>query len=131
MKKLNYLLALIVIFLSSCATYNYQTTSSDEAFAKVYCKNPEYKGTVVAKVYDVKIINKTYAVDTGEYVESTFDTYKPIDLTISSLTLEAQSKFGKDVTISNVRWDIETSTAFFIFTSVQKVGATYDVIKCK
>jgi hypothetical protein len=110
MKKVNYLLALIVVFFSSCATYNYQTTSSDEAFAKVYCKNPEYIATIT-------------------YIP--FLNLQPSALTISMLTSDAQTKYGKDVTVSNIRWDIETSTAFFFFTSVQKVGATYDVIKCK
>ena len=134
MKKLNYLLLLIVIFLSSCATYNYQATSSDEAFTKVYCKSPEYVGTLT--VLDGSNSSKFFMSSTAvSYGVSAIDTVYlkiiPRDLTISNLTLDAQSKFGKDVTISNIRWDIETSTVFFFFTSVQKVGATYDVIKCK
>ena len=135
MKKLNYLLALIVVFLSSCATYNYQSTSSDEAFTKVYCKSPEYVGTLTVLVGSNNgkyFINRT-AVSYGAItvIDTVYLKFTPLDLTISNLTLEAQSKYGKDVTVSNIRWDIETSTAFFFFTSVQKVGATYDVIKCK
>ena len=134
MKKLNYLLLLIVIFLSSCATYDIQTTTSDEAFTKVYCKNPEYIETKTIMLGDKNGRTKIdYIINSdGQKREFPVDEkVKSIDLTISRLTSYAQFKSGRDVTITNIRWDIETSTAFFFFTSVQKVGATYDVIKCK
>lgn len=134
MKKLNYLFALIVLFLSSCATYDYKTTSSDEAFTKVYCKNPDYLETKTFMLGDKTGNSKTLVFQdaNGQKKEVVVDekvTEK--GLTISQLISYSQSKYGKDVTISNVRWDIETSTSFLIFTSVQKIGATFDVIRCK
>lgn len=125
MKKLNYLLLLIVLFSSSCATYNYQATSSDEAFAKIYCKNPEYLETntlIVGESRREKItsekFNQNQNGDILDWVRIT-----PSDLTISEITSYVQSKFGKDVTISNLRWDIEVPN--------KKIGATFDVIRCK
>jgi hypothetical protein len=125
MKKLNNLLVLIVLFLSSCAIYDIQTTTSDEAFTKVYCKNPEYletKTLIVGELRREKItsekFNQNQNGDVLDWVRIT-----PKDLTISEITSYIQSKFGKDVTISNLRWDIERPS--------KKIGATFDVIRCK
>jgi hypothetical protein len=127
MKKLSYLLVLFALSLSSCITYNYQSTSSDEAFAKVYCKNPDYITTGVRLVGFIKpvFLNK------GKTTDTSYKYILPSDLSISRLTYDAKYQYGQDVTISNVRWDIETNTAFFFFISSQKLGATYDVIRCK
>ncbi len=135
MKKLSYLLVLFVLSLSSCVTYNYQTTSSDEAFAKVYCKNPDYLGTNSLKVgaktgeYRVEKVNE-YDND-KPVIDTIFEKITASDLTISQLTQVTQKKLGRDITISNIRWDTETRTRFFVFTNVQRVGVTYDIIRCK
>jgi len=44
------------------------------------------------------------------------------ELTYSFLTNQAQEKFGKDVMISNVFWALKENN---------RVGATYDVLRCK
>jgi hypothetical protein len=130
MKKLNCLLVLIVLFLSSCASYDIQTdiqtTSSDEAFTKVYCKNPEYletKTLIVGELRREKVTSEKFNQNqTGDVLDWVKIT--PKDLTISQIISNIQSKYGKDVTISNLRWDIEK------FSKV-KIGATFDIIRCK
>ena len=45
-------------------------------------------------------------------------------MTLATLLNDAKVKYGNDVTIQNVRWDLLTD-------KVTKVSVVYDVIKCK
>ncbi|MEI7580053.1 MAG: hypothetical protein WCJ58_08565 [bacterium] len=102
-KKYIGLLLFLAIGLSSCDTSRYivNTFSPDYGYASA-CPDPIYIATV----------------------SKTAGTHDQKSLTLATLLNDAKVKYGNDVTIQNVRWDLLTD-------KVTKVSVVYDVIKCK
>ncbi len=97
---------------TSCNSYSDVRTSSAENSYGSYCNNPQY----VATLY------KAYGVLPNDSTGS-FVTSPSYDLQITTLLKDARRKYGSEVTISNLRWDVKNGK--------KKVGVVYDVIKCK
>jgi len=114
MKKIFTILLTILIasFLSSCVSYSVSQRSlhhKDIMSEDMYgpsCPSPIYIATMGASAYDGNPDSIIYEKK----------------ITLFSLLNIAQEKYGKDVTIQNVRWDKRNR---------KKVSVIFDVIKCK
>ena len=101
------LMSIITIALiSSCSTYTISSFHPDQNNGSA-CPNPVYIATM-SKASGFTI--------NGNWVGEE-------SLTLFSLLHDAQKKYGNDVTIQNVRWDIRNKNT--------KVSVIYDVITCK
>lgn len=100
------------LFLISCSTSTYgvkeYNLSNDVNYGQA-CPNPAYVATMFLQP------------------KSSVDAYGK-SLSLSNYTLEecvvsAKAKYGDDVTIMNVRWDIKNGN--------KRISAIFDVVKCK
>lgn len=98
------------LFLISCSTYGVKSSnlSNDLNYGQA-CPNPAYVATMVLQP------------------KASVDAYGK-SLSLSNYTLEecvvsAKAKYGDDVTIMNVRWDIKNGN--------KRISAIFDVVKCK
>ncbi len=110
MKQSFILPSLGMFFMMSCATFSVKHAGleRDTIYGQV-CENPTYVATI------------------GLEPKTTVDAYGK-SLTTSNYTLKecldaAKEKFGSDVTVVNVRWDIKNSN--------KRYSAIFDVVKCK
>lgn len=111
MKTKTLFIALAVVLLSSCASYTvemrqFKPESHTEDLYGPACPKPTYVATMAIKA----TINK-------ESLQISQDM-----LTLANLLDTAQRKYGAEVTIQNIRWDLKSG---------DKVSAVFDVIKCK
>jgi hypothetical protein len=98
------------LFLVSCATYGVKdyNLSNDVNYGQA-CPNPAYVATLflqpqaLVDSYGNSIINSNY--------------------TLEDCLKEAKTKYGDEVTIMNVRWDMKNGK--------KRKSAIFDVIKCK
>jgi hypothetical protein len=104
MKRIFQVTILVFVFfaLSSCSRYSVLVLN--DANYGAACPNPIYIATM----------------------SRTATNYNQEALTLASMLDEARTKYGSDVTIQNIRWDVATSNG-----KPTKVSAIYDVIKCK
>ena len=104
---------IVIAIMSSCSKYSVITILNDQNNGSS-CPNPKYIATM----------SKTSLIIT-EGIEGGRPTvlFNQESLTLVSLLLDARKKYGEEVTIQNVRWDIKNGK--------KKTGVIYDVIKCK
>lgn len=106
----NGLLIALALALSSCAKlFSVESHNVEQAYGKA-CPNPTYVATIAK---DADTVIKHGGPDT---------TYKWNSLRLAALVKEAQTKYGADVTIENVRWDLEKG---------RRRSVVYDVVNCK
>ena len=77
------------------------------------CPSPIYVATM-----SISREEATYSAEEGVSIK-----FNQGSMTLVSLLENARKKYGEDVTIHNIRWDIKNGK--------KKTGAIYDVIKCK
>lgn len=99
--------AVLIGSLSSCNLYSVATFQPDQNNGSD-CPNPIYVATMSVSSKEIK---------DGAAI------YNQESMTLTYLLAEARKKYGDDVTIHNIRWDIKNRK--------MKTGAIYDVIKCK
>ena len=110
MKRLVTMCALCSILASCIAPKGIETHIESQNYGNS-CENPSYIATIA------KEGNSPLKDSDGMY-----GTSSDIKLTLANLVKEAQKRFGDDVTIANVRWDLENG---------KRKSVVYDVIKCK
>ena len=103
MKKVITIIAIVALFSSCKALRGVESLTETQAYGNS-CEHPTYIATISK---DADMVSGVYASGT---------------LRLSSLVKEAQTKYGADVTISNVRWDLQNG---------KRRSVVYDVIKCK
>lgn len=104
-KNIKFLFIIVTLLtIQSCNRYNV-TTFQPETNNGAACTNPTYIATC----------SKTATGATQ------------FSLTLEQLLQDAKASYGQDVTIQNVRWDVEGAK---LFSRNKKVSAIYDVIKC-
>lgn len=110
MKRISLVLSIVVVLFTSCAVYRVEASriETDTIYGEV-CENPTYVATIALEP------------------DATFDAYGN-RITTGNYTLKdcldaAQEKFGNEVTIVNVRWDIKNKG--------KRKSAIFDVIRCK
>lgn len=97
-------LAISVLLLSSCAKIrSVETCTDSQAYGKA-CENPKYVATIARDADNVG------------------SAYLSTSLRLAVLVKEAQAKFGDDVTVENVRWDLQNG---------KRRSVVYDVVRCK
>jgi len=108
MKKFYFIIAILLVgLMQSCSTYTVTTFQPDQNNGSD-CPNPIYIGTMAKSSFTPSITSE--------------GAYNQKSLTLYQLLLDARKKYGEDVTIHNVRWDVNGK---------EKVSVIYDVIKCK
>ena len=100
-----FLLALCsIVLFSSCAKLrSVETHTESQAYGKA-CESPKYVATVAREA------------------DNAGAAYLSTSLRLSVLLKEAQAKYGDDVTIENVRWDLQNG---------KRRSVVYDVVRCK
>jgi hypothetical protein len=109
----SFVITLIALFLMpSCSFYTISSFQPDKGNGSD-CPDPIYVGTMYKSSIEVVTISggPTEKMD------------KPERLTLVSLLKDAKSKYGEDVTIHNIRYDV--------LNGRKKTGVIYDVVKCK
>ena len=102
----------VIAILSSCSTYTVATFQPDQNNGSD-CLNPIYIATMSKSAEILKTNNDgTSSIDFNQQ-----------SMTLVSLLDDARKKYGEEVTIHNIRWDIKNGK--------KKTGVIYDVIKCK
>ncbi len=96
-----------VVVLSGCNKFTIATFQPDQNNGSD-CPNPTYIATMSISAW-VNIDDEM--------------GFNQKSMTLVSLLAEARKKYGDDVTIHNIRWDIKNGK--------KKTGVIYDVIKCK
>ena len=111
------LLILLITICGMSVIHSCQVARSVESVeSKSYgmaCPSPIYIATV-AKEATLDLARLKYEPDNPVISSGS--------LSLVSLFREAQAKYGSDVTIQNVRWDIKNGKRYAVL---------YDVIKCK
>ena len=117
MKKISYLILALSFFIAiySCNRYAVVTFQPDQSNFNA-CPNPIYIATMS------KSSEKIISID-GDSIEVADFNNNQESMTLVSILNDARKKYGEDVTIHNVRWDIKNGKT--------KIGVVYDVIKCK
>jgi hypothetical protein len=88
-----------ILFLTfSCSTFQYQRFDAENVNGSA-CMNPTYVATM-----------------------SKSAPYEPSKLTLFTLLKDARAAHGEEVTIQNVRYDLENKKI---------ISVIYDVVKCK
>jgi len=96
MKKV--LMGMVILFLTfSCSTFQYQRFDAENVNGSA-CSNPTYISTM-----------------------SKYAPWEPEKLTLFALLKDARAAHGEDVTIQNVRYDLQ---------SKRIISVVYDVVKC-
>lgn len=104
------MLIAVVMGLVSCITMrSVETLVESQAYGSA-CEKPTYVTTVSMEAH----YSGSSSTGTGFYNSES--------LRVASMLKEAQSKFGPDVTISNIRWDLQDG---------KRRSVVFDVIKCK
>jgi hypothetical protein len=111
-KKILTMIALGAITISSCHTYQVLGFQYDKENGTA-CPSPVYVGTM-GKI----VSSSTTLGSNGKPITE----YNQESLTLYQLLSDARQKYGADVTIQNVRWDMRNKT---------RISVIYDVIKCK
>lgn len=94
----------LALMLSACAKLrSIETHSESQGYGKA-CPNPTYIATV------------------SREADNAGAAYLSTSLRLAVLVKEAKAKYGDDVTIENVRWDLQNG---------KRRSVVYDVIKCK
>lgn len=110
-------MSLVLASLQSCSKLYTVDTFQPDTINGSDCPNPIYVGTMAKKVSVVTNISSDGIKQTAS---------DPLSMTLYTLLQEAREKYDQDVTIHNVRWDIEKSKK-----KSKKISVIYDVIKCK
>jgi hypothetical protein len=76
-----------------------------------YCKKAKFLGTIAISNEDSNFVNNS-------------------DVYWVALQRKAEKEFGKGVSVTNVRYDIEKTTFFFILHNTVIKGVVADVINC-
>jgi|688.fasta_scaffold31493_6 hypothetical protein len=79
------------------------------------------KSGVVEDLYGPACLSPTYIATLGVNAIDKDTIIIQEQLTMYNLLVVAQKKFGTDVTIQNVRWDLRNK---------KKISAIFDVVKC-
>lgn len=95
MRLLSLLIATVLV--TSCATYDYKSENMNHSA----CTNPTY-------------------ICTMSKMGNDFD---PTSLTLFNLLKDARAAHGNDVTIQNIRYDLQNGK--------KRLSVIYDVVKCK
>jgi hypothetical protein len=103
MKKIILLVA-VIASLSSCKSIRGVETLKNAPDYSNSCTNPSYVATLAR---EADMVGGVYASGT---------------LRLAPLLKEAQAKYGADVTIANIHWDMQNG---------KRRSVIYDVIKCK
>lgn len=106
------MIALGAITISSFNTYQVLGFQYDKQNG-IACYSPVYVGAM-GKIVSSSTTPGSYGKPITEYNQES--------LTLYQLLSDARQKYGADVTIQNVRWDIKNKT---------RISAIYDVINCK
>jgi hypothetical protein len=114
MKKNNlFILTTLTLFMFSCkSNYTVSTFQPDQVNGSD-CPLPIYVATMSISSGQV-----TYTAEGSVSIK-----FNQESMTLVSLLENARKKYGEDVTIHNIRWDIKNGK--------KKTGVIYDVIKCK
>ena len=102
---------MFVVILStiiSCNRYTITTFQPDQKNGSA-CPDPIYIATM--------------GLSAEHTSEDSVIFFKQERMTLVSLLEEAKKKYGNEVTIHNIRWDVKNGK--------KKTGVIYDVIKCK
>ncbi len=94
----------VVVALSSCKAVRGVETVKNAPDYGNSCDHPSYVATLYR---EADMVGGVYASGT---------------LRLAALLKEAQTKYGADVTIANIHWDIQNG---------KRRSVMYDVIKCK
>ena len=103
MRKVLFIIAIATAFSSCKALRGTESFTEAQNYGKS-CEHPTYVATVA----------KEAGVVGGARSASS--------LRLAVLLKEAQEKYGNDVTISNIRWDLQNGS---------RRSVIYDVVKCK
>ncbi len=111
MKKINFIILLSAITLAaSCVVPSHQQHLGVKAESD-YCKKAKLVGTISIS-----------------HEDSNYVYYS--DMYWVALQRKAESEYGKGVSVTNVRYDIERTTFFFILHKTVVKGVVADVINC-
>ena len=113
--------ALVALFMSSCISYKMTDTGLTSGYAlNEYC-TPVYVATM--SIHEKPFVNQA---------DGSVTMKKPSgsELTLYAALEKARLEHGNDVTVTNFQWDIKTTVGLFGRKS-EKVGMTFDVIRCK
>lgn len=102
----------LILLFSSCSYYTVTSFQPDQNNG-TDCPNPIYIATISKSAEIIKI--------SGD--GSGYSDLDQKSMTLVSLLDDARKKYGEDVTIHNIRWDIKNGK--------KKTGVIYDVIRCK
>lgn len=108
-----------LITVTSCKTYTVLNEPNTTTYGNS-CPNPEYVGTMSKAVKNVKVVSTP--TSGGENKYSTVATIDQESISLYNLLSDAREKYGDNVTIHNVRWDMANK---------KRISVVYDVIKCK
>jgi hypothetical protein len=108
------LVFICIAFITSCNTYSVVIEHNSNTFGTA-CSHPTYLGTMGKS-----------AKFTSEIKNSTSSTFVPItndqeSISLYNLLNDARAKYGNEVTIQNLRWDMKNK---------KRISVVYDVIKC-
>jgi hypothetical protein len=114
MKKIKFgIFTTLTLLIFGCkSSYTVSTFQPDQSNGSD-CPSPIYIGTMSISSSQV-----TYLAQGGVAVEFNQEV-----MTLVYLLENARKKYGEDVTIHNIRWDVKNGK--------KKTGVIYDVIKCK
>ncbi len=102
--------AFLTLILTGCDTY------------KVNQRNILHKDVNHEDMYGQACPNPTYIATMGVDATTTDTITEQRNLTLFNLLAVAKKKYGEEVTIQNVRWDMKNK---------KNISAIFDVIKCK
>ena len=114
MKKISLFLFSCILFTTACNTYSVVVEHNSNTFGTA-CSQPVYLGTMSKS-----------AKSLSETKNSTSSTFVPItndqeSISLYNLLADAKAKYGNEVTIQNLRWDMKNK---------KRISVVYDVIKC-
>ena len=114
MKKINFVFfTTLTLFIFGCKSNYTVSTFQPDQINGSDCPAPIYVATMSISSGEVNY----NAEGNGSF------KFNQESMTLVSLLENARKKYGEDVTIHNIRWDIKNGK--------KKTGVIYDVIKCK
>jgi len=118
MKTISLLLFSCVLFTTACNTYSVIIEPNTNTYG-IACPHPTYIGTM-SKSANFKSIATTIFTSI-ESENNTSSHYNQETISIYNILADARAKYGNEVTIQNLRWDMKNK---------KRISVVYDVIKC-
>jgi hypothetical protein len=118
MKTISLFLFSCILFTTACNTYSVVVEHNSNTFG-IACPHPTYIGTMSKSANFTGIL--TTLSTSLETKNSTSTSYNQESISLYNLLADARAKFGNEVTIQNVRWDMKNK---------KRISVVYDVIKC-